>query len=194
MIERVGTASVPTPWGSFTCVAYRRSSDGIEHVAFVRGNVSGEPAPLVRLHSECLTGDVFGSLRCDCGPQLHQAMEAIAAEGRGVLVYLRGHEGRGIGIGQKIRAYALQEDGADTVEANLMLGHPVDGRDYGDGARILADLDVRTVRLLTNNPAKADALEDHGVLVVTRVPALVPSTADNASYLSTKRERMGHLL
>ena len=193
-LTRVATSTVPTPWGDFTCMAYRRSVDGVEHLAFTCGELASCVAPLVRAHSECLTGDVFGSRRCDCGPQLHQSLTAIRAEGRGVLLYLRGHEGRGIGIGEKIRAYALQETGIDTVDANVMLGHPVDARDYSDASAMLKDLGVSMVRLLTNNPDKTAALRRGGIEVVDRIPVLVAPTNDNAKYLSTKRDRLGHLL
>jgi 3,4-dihydroxy 2-butanone 4-phosphate synthase/GTP cyclohydrolase II len=149
---------------------------------------------LVRVHSECLTGDVFGSLRCDCGPQLQAALEAVAREGRGVVLYIRGHEGRGIGLLHKLQAYQLQDAGADTVDANLDLGLPADARDYGTGAQILVDLGVRTMRLLTNNPAKRAGLEGYGLSIVGRVPLPSHVTAENLNYLRTKRDRMGHLL
>jgi 3,4-dihydroxy 2-butanone 4-phosphate synthase/GTP cyclohydrolase II len=149
---------------------------------------------LVRVHSECLTGDVFGSMRCDCGVQLESAMQLIAEEGRGVVVYLRGHEGRGIGIGHKIRAYSLQEDGADTVDANVALGLPVDNREYGIGSQILVDLGITTMRVITNNPAKYGGLEGFGLEITDRVPSVVAATPENIAYLRTKRERMGHLL
>jgi len=185
---------VPTEWGPFRCVAYRDDTDGCEHLAFTVGDLgNGEPA-LTRVHSECLTGDVFGSRRCDCGPQLGEAMRRIAAHGRGVLVYLRGHEGRGIGIAEKIRAYALQDDGRDTVDANLELGHEVDTRNYAPAAAILRDLGVTEVRLITNNPAKCYALAAHGVRPVERVPVRAHVTPENESYLRTKRQRMGHLI
>ncbi len=194
---RIGVAVVPTTWGSFTCVAYRGAVDGIEHLAFVYGPLerlaAGEPV-LVRVHSECLTGDVFGSRRCDCGPQLSAAMTDIAAHECGVVVYLRGHEGRGIGIGDKIRAYSLQDRGLDTVDANLELGLPVDERDYDIGARILVDLGIRELRLMTNNPAKADGLAAHGLRLVERVALPSNTTVENIGYLRTKRDRLGHLL
>ncbi len=193
-VERVGSAVVPTEWGTFRCVAYRSPLDGIEHLAFVCGQIDdGEPV-LVRVHSECLTGDVFGSRRCDCGPQLSAAMQAIADLGRGVLVYLRGHEGRGIGIGHKILAYALQDEGADTVDANLQLGLPVDSREYGIGAQILVDLGVRQLRLMTNNPAKHTGLTRYGLVVVERVALPTNATPENVEYLRTKRDRLGHLI
>jgi 3,4-dihydroxy 2-butanone 4-phosphate synthase/GTP cyclohydrolase II len=194
LVHRVGEATIPTPWGPFHCIAYRSTLEETEHLAFVRGDVgSGEPV-LVRVHSECLTGDVFGSLRCDCGPQLHTAMAAVAEEDRGVVVYLRGHEGRGIGIGHKIRAYSLQDEGLDTVDANLQLGLPVDNREYGIGAQILAELGVGQMRLMTNNPAKYGGLEGFGLEIVERLPIQIDPTPENARYLQTKRDRMGHLL
>ena len=189
VIHHVATATVPTRWGDFTCHAYRRP-DGIEHLALVLGGLDDDP--LVRVHSECLTGDVFASARCDCGAQRDLALELIAAEGRGALVYLRGQEGRGIGLGEKIRAYALQELGYDTVDANLELGHPVDSRDYSDAADILCHLGVRSVRLLTNNPEKTAALSASAIAVAARVPLEIAPNARNAFYLDTKRERLGH--
>ncbi len=163
LVRRIGEARIPTQWGDFTCYAYESVLDGEQHLAFVRGAVQGRDDVLVRVHSECLTGDVFGSLRCDCGPQLHAAMRRIAEEDLGVVVYLRGHEGRGIGIGHKLQAYALQEQGHDTVDANLALGLPVDSREYGIGAQILVDLGITTMRTLTNNPAKHGGLEGFGL-------------------------------
>lgn len=194
LVERIGSARVPTEWGEFECVAYRSTLDGIEHLAFVRGDPSGDAPLLTRVHSECLTGDVFGSLRCDCGDQLAASMKMIADEGRGALVYLRGHEGRGIGIGHKIRAYSLQDEGLDTVDANVKLGLPVDSREYGIGAQILADLGATRLRLMTNNPAKYGGIAGYGLSVVERVPIVTVSNAENRAYLATKRDRLGHLL
>lgn len=193
LVERIGSARVPTQWGDFECVAYRSTIDGIEHLAFVRGDVNNDTPVLTRVHSECLTGDVFGSLRCDCGDQLSAAMQLIAEAGRGVLVYLRGHEGRGIGIGHKIRAYSLQDQGVDTVDANTQLGLPVDSREYGIGAQILADLGATQLRLMTNNPAKYGGIAGYGLSVVERVPIVITMTDENRAYLSTKRDRLGHL-
>jgi 3,4-dihydroxy 2-butanone 4-phosphate synthase/GTP cyclohydrolase II len=194
LVERMGEARIPTQWGDFTCIAYRSTLDGSEHVAMVRGDVKGSDSVLVRVHSECLTGDLFGSFRCDCGVQLHAAMAHIAAENKGVLVYLRGHEGRGIGLGHKLRAYQLQEAGHDTVDANLKLGLPVDSREYGIGAQILGDLGVTTMRLMTNNPHKYGGLEGFGLTIVDRVPLESAPNPENLRYLRTKRERLGHLL
>jgi 3,4-dihydroxy 2-butanone 4-phosphate synthase/GTP cyclohydrolase II len=194
LVERMGEALVPTEFGSFNCVAYRSTIDGVEHLAFVKGEVSSSTPVLVRVHSECLTGDVFGSRRCDCGPQLAAAMSIVDTEGSGVIVYLRGHEGRGIGIGHKIRAYSLQDQGMDTVDANVELGLPIDSREYGIGAQILADLGVQQIRLMTNNPAKYGGLGGYGLTVVERVPLNTVPTAENESYLRTKAERMGHLM
>ena len=192
-IERVGSANVPTEHGSFVGVAYRSMVDGIEHLALVKGDIT-QPGPvLARVHSECLTGDVFGSRRCDCGPQLDAAMALIEREGRGVIVYLRGHEGRGIGIGHKIRAYSLQDGGLDTVDANTQLGLPVDSREYGIGAQILADLGVTELRLMTNNPAKYGGIAGYGLRIVERIPLAIEPTPENAAYLQTKRDRMGHV-
>jgi 3,4-dihydroxy 2-butanone 4-phosphate synthase/GTP cyclohydrolase II len=194
LVERVAEAIVPLVPGTFTAVGYRSSYDEREHVAFVYGEIGDGEDVLVRVHSECLTGDVFGSLRCDCGPQLQAALAAVAEEGRGIVLYIRGHEGRGIGLLHKLQAYQLQDRGADTVDANLDLGLPADARDYGTGAQILVDLGVHTMRLLTNNPAKRAGLEGYGLRVLGRVPLPSHVTAENLSYLRTKRDRMGHLL
>jgi 3,4-dihydroxy 2-butanone 4-phosphate synthase/GTP cyclohydrolase II len=192
LVERMGEATVPTEHGTFTCVAYKSTIDNIEHLAFVKGKITGTEPVLVRVHSECLTGDVFGSRRCDCGPQLDAAMKIVNDAGAGVIVYLRGHEGRGIGIGHKIRAYSLQDEGFDTVDANTELGLPIDSREYGIGAQILADLGVHELRLMTNNPAKYGGLGGYGLKVVERVSLNTVPTPENESYLRTKRERMGH--
>jgi 3,4-dihydroxy 2-butanone 4-phosphate synthase/GTP cyclohydrolase II len=194
LVRRVSEARIPTEWGEFTCYVYESVLDGEQHVAFVKGAVQGEPDVLVRVHSECLTGDVFGSRRCDCGIQLDQAMRHIADEGLGVVVYLRGHEGRGIGIGHKIRAYSLQDEGADTVEANEALGLPVDSREYGIGAQILVDLGITTMRYMTNNPSKYGGLEGFGLDIVERVPLQSAPNPENLAYLRTKRDKMGHIL
>jgi 3,4-dihydroxy 2-butanone 4-phosphate synthase / GTP cyclohydrolase II len=194
LVRRITEARVPTEWGDFTCYAYESTLDGTEHLAFVRGAVQGQHNVLVRVHSECLTGDVFGSLRCDCGPQLAAAMRKVAEGGMGAVVYLRGHEGRGIGIGHKLRAYQLQDQGHDTVDANIKLGLPVDSREYGIGAQILVDLGITTMRLMTNNPSKRGGLEGFGLEITERVPLLTEPNPENVAYLRTKRERMGHLL
>lgn len=195
-VERFATSGMPTVFGEFRAVAYRSMLDGTEHLALVMGDVAAagrsEAGVLVRVHSECLTGDILGSLRCDCGAQLEQALAAIATEGCGVLVYLRGHEGRGIGLAHKIRAYALQENGLDTVDANTAQGLPVDSRSYGVGAQILAELGVRRIRLITNNPAKYGGLEGYSLDIVGRVHLPTVTTAYNVRYLRTKRERLGH--
>ncbi|WP_308282921.1 bifunctional 3,4-dihydroxy-2-butanone-4-phosphate synthase/GTP cyclohydrolase II [Pseudonocardia nigra] len=195
-VVRVAQARIPTAHGDFIAYGFDSLLDGIEHIALVRGDVatpegSGEDV-LVRVHSECLTGDVFGSLRCDCGPQLDAALGAVAEEGRGVVLYMRGHEGRGIGLLHKLQAYQLQEAGADTVDANLALGLPADARDYGIGAQILVDLGVKSMRLLTNNPDKRAGLEGYGLTVTGRVPLPVRASRENLRYLRTKRDRMGH--
>jgi len=193
-IERVAEARLPTVHGEFIVYAYRSAVDNIEHLAVVAGDLLAAGPVLVRLHSECLTGDVFGSLRCDCGPQLDLAMESIAAAGRGVVVYLRGHEGRGIGLANKIRAYALQDTGRDTVDANSDLGLPVDARRFEPAAQILRDLGVTAVRLMSNNPRKVAALEGAGIIVTERVPIAIEPNIENRHYLHTKQLRMGHLL
>jgi 3,4-dihydroxy 2-butanone 4-phosphate synthase/GTP cyclohydrolase II len=194
LIKHVAEASLPTEWGTFQAHVFESLLDGEQHLAMVYGDVRDVPEVLVRVHSECLTGDALGSLRCDCGPQLHTALAKVAAEGAGVVVYLRNHEGRGIGLGHKIRAYALQEEGHDTVDANLMQGLPVDSREYGIGAQILVELGVTSMRLLTNNPTKRGGLEGFGLNIVERVPLESRPTSFNIEYLRTKRERMGHLL
>ncbi|MFE0254494.1 3,4-dihydroxy-2-butanone-4-phosphate synthase [Streptomyces sp. NPDC059010] len=191
-VRREAEVHLPTVHGAFTAYGYRSTVDGVEHVALVHGEIGDGEDVVVRIHSECLTGDVFHSLRCDCGPQLEAALERIQAEGRGVVVYLRGHEGRGIGLMSKLRAYELQERGRDTLDANLELGLPADARDYGAGAQILTDLGVRSVRLLTNNPDKSDALLAHGLKVSGREPMPVQAGEHNLTYLRTKRDRMGH--
>ncbi len=194
LVRRMAQARIPTDFGEFTAYAYESVLDGEQHLALVKGEIDGTQPTLVRVHSECLTGDVFGSLRCDCGPQLHGAMAKIEQNGNGVLVYLRGHEGRGIGLGHKIRAYGLQEEGFDTVDANLELGLPADSREYGIGAQILVDLGVTRMRLMTNNPTKYGGLEGFGLDIVERVSIQPQATPENIEYLRTKRERMGHLL
>ena len=192
-VRREGQTRLPTTVGEFTAIVYENPIDGSSQLALVKGVVDdGEPV-LVRMHSECLTGEVFGSLRCDCGDQLRASMAAIAQEGRGVIVYIR-QEGRGIGLDNKIKAYALQDLGSDTVEANELLGFPPDPRDYGVGAQILVDLGVRRIRLLTNNPRKRAGLEGYGLQVVERVPLEIPPNKENYAYLKTKRHRLGHLL
>lgn len=191
--HHVSTARLPTEVGEFTCHAYR-DHRGIEHLALVFGSVEGNDPVLVRVHSECLTGDIFGSRRCDCGQQLQTAMEAIVEAGAGVVVYLRGHEGRGIGVAAKIAAYALQDAGRDTVEANIELGLPVDSRDHTVGALILADLGIARVQLMSNNPAKFADLESCGLEVTERVAMRPAPNPDNIGYLRTKQQRMGHLL
>jgi 3,4-dihydroxy 2-butanone 4-phosphate synthase/GTP cyclohydrolase II len=193
-VERVAEVRLPTGHGLFQAVGYRVTHDAAEHMALVHGEIGDGRDVLVRVHSECLTGDVFGSLRCDCGPQLDAALARVAAEGRGVVLYMRGHEGRGIGLLHKLRAYQLQDAGRDTVDANLDLGLPADARDYGTGAQILYDLGVRSMRLITNNPAKRAGLEGYGLTIVGREPTPVRPTPDNVHYLRTKRDRMGHLL
>ena len=196
LVEQVATSAMPTEFGAFRAVAYRSTLDGSEHLALVMGDVAqagrSERGALVRVHSECLTGDILGSLRCDCGGQLELALRAIAAEGCGALVYLRGHEGRGIGLGHKIRAYALQEQGLDTVDANTAQGLPADARNYGVGSQILSDLGINRLQLMTNNPAKFGGLEGYGLTIVGRVALPVVETPHNVRYLRTKRERMGH--
>jgi 3,4-dihydroxy 2-butanone 4-phosphate synthase / GTP cyclohydrolase II len=194
LVEHIGSARLPTKYGVFVAHAYRSLVDGHEHMALVRGEVSGAENVLVRVHSECLTGDIFASARCDCGEQLNRALERVAAEGQGVVVYLRGHEGRGIGLGSKLHAYRLQDQGRDTVEANLELGLPVDSRSYDVGAQILTDLGVTTLRLMSNNPAKFTELEGYRLKVVERVPLLTQPTPENVRYLYSKQKKLGHKL
>jgi 3,4-dihydroxy 2-butanone 4-phosphate synthase/GTP cyclohydrolase II len=195
-VVRVADARIPTAHGTFRAVGYTSIYDEVEHVALVLGDIAGADGEgndvLVRVHSECLTGDVFGSLRCDCGPQLDAALEMVAEEGRGIVLYMRGHEGRGIGLLHKLQAYQLQDAGSDTVDANLELGLPADSRDYGLGAQILVDLGVSSMRLLTNNPAKRVGLDGYGLHVTERVAMPVRPNAENLRYLRTKRDRMGH--
>ncbi|WP_405818717.1 bifunctional 3,4-dihydroxy-2-butanone-4-phosphate synthase/GTP cyclohydrolase II [Streptomyces sp. NBC_00838] len=193
-VRREAEVRLPTAFGEFTAFGYRSTVDGVEHVALVHGDIGDGTDVLVRMHSECLTGDIFSSQRCDCGPQLQASMRRVTEEGRGVVVYLRGHEGRGIGLLSKLRAYELQERGHDTLDANLELGLPADARDYAAGARILDDLGVRSLRLMTNNPDKIDALTRHGLDVTAREPMPVQAGEHNLRYLRTKRDRMGHEL
>jgi len=193
LVHRVAEAKLPTKYGEFTAIAYKSDIDPDEHLALVMGDISTEEPVLVRVHSECVTGDVFGSLRCDCGEQIALAMQSIAKEGRGVFLYMR-QEGRGIGFHNKIRAYALQDKGLDTVEANLSLGFAPDLRDYGVGAQILAELGLRGIRLLTNNPRKVVGLEGYGLKVVETIPIIAPPNPYNRYYLETKQKKLGHLL
>ena len=193
LVERLEVVRMPTDYGNFDLHLYRSKVDGQHHLALVQGDVAGKKNVLVRVHSECLTGDVFGSKRCDCGPQLHQAMRQVADAGRGVVVYMR-QEGRGIGLAPKIKAYKLQEQGYDTVEANRKLGYGMDLREYGLGAQILCDLGLKTIRLLTNNPKKVVGLEGYGLEIIEQVPIRVQPNEHNARYLKTKREKLGHLL
>jgi 3,4-dihydroxy 2-butanone 4-phosphate synthase/GTP cyclohydrolase II len=194
LVQHLSTARMPTSHGDFVAHVYESLIDGVQHVALVRGTLDSDAPVLVRVHSECLTGDVFGSRRCDCGEQLGAALDRIDSEGTGVVLYLRGQEGRGIGLAHKLRAYALQEQGLDTVEANLALGLPVDTRDYGIGAQILADLGVCKMRLMTNNPAKYTGLDGYGLEIVERLPLVVRPGDENLRYLRTKQDKMGHLL
>jgi 3,4-dihydroxy 2-butanone 4-phosphate synthase/GTP cyclohydrolase II len=194
LVQRVAEATIPTPYGEFRSYAYDSVVDGRTHVALVMGDIGDGRGVLTRVHSECLTGDVFGSLRCDCGAQLDRALEMIAKEGRGVVLYVRGHEGRAIGLTHKLRAYQLQDQGRDTVEANIELGFSADQRDYGIGAQILVDLGVATMRLLTNNPDKRAGLEGYGLAIEERLPLQIEPTPENIGYLRTKQEKMGHLL
>jgi 3,4-dihydroxy 2-butanone 4-phosphate synthase/GTP cyclohydrolase II len=194
LVRRVSEARIPTRHGDFNAYVFESLLDGVEHMAFVRGEVAGKQNVLVRVHSECLTGDVFGSMRCDCGVQLDLALGQIAADGEGVVVYLRGHEGRGIGLGHKMRAYNLQDQGRDTVEANVELGFPVDKREYGIGSQILVDLGISTMRLMTNNPAKYGGLDGYGLEIVERVPLRATPNQENIAYLRAKQAKLGHLL
>jgi 3,4-dihydroxy 2-butanone 4-phosphate synthase/GTP cyclohydrolase II len=193
LIERVETIQMPTDYGDFQLHLYRSKLDGQHHLALVKGEVAGKENVLVRVHSECLTGDVFGSRRCDCGPQLHQAMRQVSDEGRGVILYMR-QEGRGIGLPAKIQAYKLQEKGLDTVQANLKLGFPMDLREYGMGAQILVDLGLHKIRLLTNNPKKVVGLEGYGLEITQQVPIRIKPNRHNKKYLETKRKKLGHLI
>jgi 3,4-dihydroxy 2-butanone 4-phosphate synthase/GTP cyclohydrolase II len=193
LVERVEVVKMPTDYGEFDLYLYRSKLDNQHHLALVTGNLNQKKPVLVRVHSECLTGDVFGSRRCDCGPQLHAAMQQVAAAGAGVIVYMR-QEGRGIGLAAKIKAYKLQEQGYDTVEANQKLGFSMDLREYGLGAQILADLGIKSIRLLTNNPRKLVGLEGYGLKIVEQVPIKIKPNPHNARYLKTKRDKMGHLL
>ena len=193
-VTKIADVALPTEYGDFRAVGYRSEIDGTEHVALMCGEIGNGEDVLVRVHSECLTGDVFGSLRCDCGTQLHAAMSLVAQEGRGVVLYVKGHEGRGIGLLDKMRAYELQERGLDTVDANLSLGLPADARDYGTGAQILSDLGIKSMRLLTNNPTKRAGLEGYGLTIIDRVPLVVEENSHNSEYMSTKVTRMGHEL
>jgi 3,4-dihydroxy 2-butanone 4-phosphate synthase/GTP cyclohydrolase II len=194
LVLRTAEAQIPTEHGEFTAYTYESSVDGMVHVALVLGDVGDGEQILVRVHSECLTGDVFGSMRCDCGDQLQGALAQVGKEGRGLILYIRGHEGRAIGLTHKLRAYRLQEQGRDTVEANVELGFAADPREYGIGAQILVDLGVRSMRLLTNNPAKRAGLEGYGLSIVERMPLETRPTEENIGYLRTKREKLGHLL
>ena len=193
LVQRVTEAKLPTTYGEFTAVAYKSAVDAAEHIVLVKGDISSDESVLVRVHSECLTGDVFGSLRCDCGAQIEMALQRIAKEDRGVFLYMR-QEGRGIGFHNKLRAYALQDQGMDTVEANIALGFAPDLRDYGVGAQILADIGLHNIRLLTNNPKKVIGLESYGIKIVETVPLIAPATPYNIHYLETKQRKLGHIL
>ena len=194
LVDRFSTARIPTQYGEFEAHIYRNALDEVEHIALVTADFAPIDGPLVRVHSECLTGDVLGSIRCDCGSQLDLAMRLIAQNGNGAIIYLRGHEGRGIGLGHKMRAYALQDEGLDTVDANVALGFPPDSREYGIGAQIIADLGIEQMRLLTNNPAKYGGLEGYNLKIIERVPLIGKENPENVRYLQTKEERMGHLM
>jgi 3,4-dihydroxy 2-butanone 4-phosphate synthase/GTP cyclohydrolase II len=194
LVHCISEARLPTNYGEFTAYVYESQIDNMQHLALVKGDFKKESGVLVRVHSECLTGDVFNSTRCDCGSQLSLAMSQIAEEGAGVIIYLRGHEGRGIGLGHKLRAYQLQDQGRDTVEANIELGFPADSREYGIGAQILVDLGVTNIRLLTNNPAKYKGLEGYDLKIVERVPLIAPKQQENSLYLLAKQNKLGHLL
>ena len=193
-LRRFSSARIPTKLGEFTAHSYRNNFNKEENIALVLGDVADVDSPLVRVHSECLTGDLMGSLRCDCGSQFQTSLEMIGEEGVGIFIYLRGHEGRGIGLGKKLRAYNLQDQGLDTVDANLEQGLPVDSRDYYFAAKILQDLGVKKIRLLTNNPKKKSELEDEGIDIVLRVPLETAPTEENKRYLETKKTRLGHIL
>ena len=193
-VERGPSARLPTPHGEFELETWQDHGAGVEHLVIRKGDLAGAHGVLVRVHSECLTGDMLGSLRCDCGPQLQLALQRIQEAGQGAVVYMRGHEGRGIGLAQKLRAYALQDQGLDTVDANLALGHPVDARRYEAAAAILKQLGVASIKLMSNNPLKLLALREHGIDVLDREPHETDAQAHNSAYLATKRERLGHLL
>ena len=193
IVERGEEVAMPTQWGDFRLIPFKQKSNGLEHIALIKGDVADGQPVLVRVHSSCATGDIFGSMRCECGEQLHKAMELIEKEGRGVVVYLN-QEGRGIGLMEKIRAYKLQEEGLDTVEANLHLGHQADERDYGVGAQILQQLGIEQMRLLSNNPIKRVGLEGYGLEVVETLPLEIQPNKHNAFYMQTKKDRMGHVL
>ena len=194
LVRRSAEASIPTPWGTFRAIEYESVVDGRSHVAFKLGDLKGKQNVLVRVHSECFTGDIFGSMRCDCGSQLRMALQRIGEEGEGVVVYIRGHEGRGIGLSHKLKAYELQEKGMDTVEANEALGFAADLRDYGIGAQILVDLGVSTMRFMSNNPQKVAGIEGYGLKILDWVPLQTVPTEENLEYLRTKRDKMGHKL
>lgn len=193
LVKQLSTARLPTAYGEFTALVYENILDKTQHFVLVKGEVKEKKQVLVRVHSECLTGDVFHSIRCDCGPQLNHAIKKIAEEGEGVLVYLRGQEGRGIGLSHKLEAYQLQDQGYDTVEANLKLGFPIDSRDYHIAAQILSDLGLSTIRLMTNNPDKSIGLANYGLSIEERIPLIISSTKESWRYLQTKKEKMGHL-